>query len=95
MIDILALTIILGGVFFYMTGSIGLIRLPDLFSRLHALSKADNTGLALITLGIAMLEPDKILIFKLILVWLLMLAASAISSHLIAKHALSGGRQDD
>ncbi len=95
MIEILAILAILGGIFFFLTGSIGLIRLPDLFSRLHALSKADNIGLALVALGVAILEPEKILILKIIMIWLLVLAASAISSHMIAKHASQGGKQND
>ena len=39
MADILAAILILAGLFFYLAGSIGLLRLPDLYSRLHALTK--------------------------------------------------------
>lgn len=36
------------GTFFYLSGSVGLLRLPDSYSRLHALTKSDNLGLGLL-----------------------------------------------
>lgn len=95
MIDTLAILIIFSGLFFFFSGSIGLVRLPDLFSRLHALAKADNVGLALVTLGVIILEPDPLNDIKLVFIWLLVMASSAISSHLIARHALRENHDDD
>ena len=95
MIDILAVLAIFSGLFFFLSGSIGLLRLPDLFSRLHALAKADNVGLALVALGVIMLEPVLINDIKIVIIWLLVMAASAISSHLVARHALRENREND
>ena len=95
MIDILAILAIFSGLFFFLSGSIGLLRLPDLFSRLHALAKADNVGLALVALGAIILEPAVINDIKIVIIWLLVMAASAISSHLVARHALRESRKDD
>jgi multicomponent Na+:H+ antiporter subunit G len=95
MIDILAILIIFSGLFFFLTGSIGLVRLPDLFSRLHALAKADNVGLALVTLGVILLEPDPINDIKLVSIWILVMASSTVSSHLIARHALREKHDND
>ncbi len=95
MIDTLAILAIFSGLFFFLSGSIGLLRLPDLFSRLHALAKADNVGLALVALGVIMLEPVLINDIKIVIIWLLVMAASAISSHLVARHALRENRGDD
>ena len=94
MIDALAILAIFSGLFFFLSGSIGLLRLPDLFSRLHALAKADNVGLALVALGVIMLEPDPLNDIKIAVIWLLVMAASAISSHLVARHALRENRDD-
>mgnify|MGYP001820322775 FL=1 len=94
MIDALAIIVIFSGLFFFLSGSIGLLRLPDLFSRLHALAKADNVGLALVALGVIMLEPDPLNDLKVAAIWLLVMAASAISSHLVARHALRENRDD-
>lgn len=88
MLDVFAIVLIAVGLGFFTAGSIGLIRLPDLYSRLHALTKADNLGLGLLALGIALIDGTLVTALKLLLVWLLVLAASAASAHLIARHAL-------
>jgi multicomponent Na+:H+ antiporter subunit G len=87
MIDVLSSLLILAGLFFYLAGSIGLLRLPDLYSRLHALTKADNLGLGLLIAGLALQAQDVLIAFKLLLIWLAVLAASATSAHLIARQA--------
>jgi multicomponent Na+:H+ antiporter subunit G len=87
MISILSSILILAGVFFYLAGSIGLLRLPDLYTRLHALTKADNLGLGLLTAGLALHSQDLLMMLKLLLIWLAVLAASATSAHLIARQA--------
>ena len=87
MINILSSILILAGVFFYLAGSIGLLRLPDLYSRLHALTKADNLGLGLLMAGLALHSQDLFTMLKLLLIWLAVLAASATSAHLIARQA--------
>jgi multicomponent Na+:H+ antiporter subunit G len=87
MTDILSAVLMLAGLFFYLAGSIGLLRLPDLYSRLHALTKADNLGLGLLVAGLALHAADLLLTLKLLLVWLAVLAASATGAHLIARQA--------
>ena len=87
MINILSSILILAGVFFYLAGSIGLLRLPDLYSRLHALTKADNLGLGLLIAGLSLYSLDLLMMLKLLLIWLAVLAASATSAHLIARQA--------
>lgn len=87
MIEIIACTLIGSGLCFFVAGSIGLIRLPDVYSRLHALTKADNVGLGLLVLGLLLLAGDPLTAVKLMLVWILVLASSAASAHLIAQHA--------
>jgi multicomponent Na+:H+ antiporter subunit G len=87
MTDILASLLIMAGLFFFMAGSIGLLRFPDLYSRLHALTKADNLGLGLLIIGLALHLRDPLIALKLLLIWLAVLAASATSAHLIARHA--------
>ncbi len=88
MIEAGGLLLVFAGVAFFIAGSVGLLRLPDLLSRLHALSKADNLGLGLLTAGLALLHGGWLFSLKLALVWLLVLAGSAVSTHLIAKQAL-------
>ena len=82
--------LIAAGVLFYLVGSIGLLRLPDLYCRLHALTKADNLGLGLLVAGLALLSDDWTVALKLLLIWVLVLAASAAGAHLIAGQARRG-----
>ena len=87
MIEVIAIALISVGLMFFLAGSIGLLRLPDLYSRLHALTKADNVGLGMMILGIIILSGDLLTSLKLMLVWVLVLASSAASAHLIAQRA--------
>jgi multicomponent Na+:H+ antiporter subunit G len=87
-IELVAIGFVLSGLAFFAAGSIGLLRLPDLHSRLHALTKADNVGLGLLTIGLALLDGGALHAVKLLLVWVLVLAASATSAYLIARQAL-------
>ncbi len=79
--------LVISGLAFFIAGSVGMLRLPDLYSRLHALTKADNLGLGLLLLGLLLLTWDVFIAVKLVLIWMLMLASSAASSHLIAQRA--------
>jgi multicomponent Na+:H+ antiporter subunit G len=87
MIEVIASTLILGGLIFFLCGSIGLLRLPDLYSRLHALTKADNLGLGLLLSGMGLYQQDLLFALKLLLIWLAVLAASSASAYLIAQQA--------
>jgi multicomponent Na+:H+ antiporter subunit G len=90
----LSIGLTLSGLLFFAAGSIGLLRLRDPLSRLHALTKADNLGLLLVSLGLLAWNPDLIFGLKLALIWLLVLAAGATGTHLIAKRALRGDGED-
>ena len=88
MIEALSLALTGAGLFFFIAGSVGLLRLPDLYSRLHALTKVDNLGLGLLAGAVALVAGDLVITLKLLLIWLLVLVSSATSAHLIAQHAL-------
>ena len=76
-IDWLSSTLIGAGAVFFLAGSVGLLRFPDVFTRLHALTKADNLGLGLVMAGVALQASSWTLVVKLVLVWLLVLVSSA------------------
>jgi len=90
MIDVLGILLICAGTAFYFAGSIGLLRLPDFHSRLHALTKADNLGLGLLCAGLALIDGEPVTAVKLFLIWLLVLAASAAGAHMLARKHLRG-----
>jgi len=92
--DWLSASLIAFGLFFFLAGALGLLRLPDPLSRLHALTKADNLGLLLVVLGLLVRGLGLLPGLKLVLIWLLVLAAGATGSHLIAKRAVRGDGED-
>lgn len=92
--NIASAVLVLTGGFFFVAGTVGLLRLPDLFSRLHALTKADNLGLGLIMLGLMPFAPDLFYGAKMVLLWLLVMVSGATGAHLIAKRALRGDGED-
>ena len=83
--DGLTIITICAGAFFFLAGSVGLLRFPDTLSRLHALTKADNLGLGLIVLGLLLQAAGWIAALKLVAIWFLALLAGAIVTQLIAR----------
>jgi multicomponent Na+:H+ antiporter subunit G len=84
--------LLLGG-FFFFAGTVGLLRFPDALSRLHALTKADNLGLGLIVLGLAVRADSPMAAAKLFLIWILTLIGSATAAYLIAGRALEAAEE--
>ncbi|MBE0409840.1 MAG: monovalent cation/H(+) antiporter subunit G [Anaerolineales bacterium] len=82
---------IIAGLVFFSGGTIGLLRFPDVFTRLHALTKADNLGLGLIIIGLVIQSSSVTQILKLILIWMLVLIASSTVCYMIANNALQHG----
>ncbi len=74
------------GCIFFIAGTLGLLRFPDVFCRLHALTKSDNLGLGLISIGLLPQVNSVAMGLKILLVWGLLLLASATSCHLVARH---------
>jgi len=90
-IDLLSAVLLLGGAAFFFAGTLGMLRFPDVYSRLHALTKGDNVGLGLTVLGLAVRAESFAVVGKLVLIWMLVLLAGATASHLIARSSLRRG----
>ena len=89
--DVFTIIAMLAGLFFFVAGTVGLLRFPDTYTRLHALTKADNLGLGLVVIGLLPQVGSVLLGVKLVLIWFLVMLASAISSQLIARAIRRGG----
>ena len=85
LLDVFSIVAIAAGAFFFLAGTVGLLRFPDAFTRLHALTKADNLGLALVVIGLLPQMDGVLAALKLVLVWLLVMLSSAAVSQLIAR----------
>ena len=84
-IDLFGVLAIGAGVFFYLAGTVGLLRFPDALSRLHALTKADNLGLGLIVLGLLPRSTSPLAALKLVAIWALVQLAGATTAQLIGR----------
>lgn len=84
MVDLLSVVLIVLGCLYFGAGTLGLLRFPDLNSRLHALAKADNLGLGLVVAGLILQAGHPAVAVKLILVWAVALFAAATNGLLLA-----------
>jgi len=91
MTEILTSLLLTAGAVFFLAGTVGLLRFPDVYTRLHALTKADNVGLGLMVAGLALQAESWAVVGKLLLIWLLVLLAGASVAHLVAAAARQRG----
>ena len=86
--DVLSIVFSLAGAFFFLAGTVGLLRFPDTCTRLHAITKADNLGLGLLVVALALQAGSWLVAGKLVLIWLLALLASTNGCFLLGRWAL-------
>ena len=92
LLDLFSIAAISVGAFFFLAGTVGLLRFPDSLTRLHALTKADNLGLGLVALGLLPRAESTLSALKLIVIWALVLLSGASTAQLIGR-ALRRGRK--
>jgi len=88
LIDLLSWLALLGGVAFALIGSVGLLRMPDFYTRLHAAGITDTLGAGLILLGLALQAGWTLVSVKLLLILLFMWFTSPIATHALSRAAL-------
>lgn len=84
---------LLAGGFFCMVGGIGLIRMPDFYTRMHATSVTETLGAGLILLGLIIQAGVSLIAAKLVMIALLIFLTSPTATHALAKAALIRGLQ--
>jgi len=83
--NILAMILMGSGFFFLAVSAIGLIRMPDVYNRMHALGKCDTLGNWLIILGLILVIGDLTSIGKMALIIVLVATINPVMTHLLAK----------
>ena len=68
--------------------TIGVLRFPDLLTRLHALTNADNVGLALCVIGLSLIGGDPAAAAIMLIVWSCVMFSGASAAHLVARRHL-------
>lgn len=90
-LDILSVVFLISGTFFLIVGSIGVIRLPDFYSRTHATGKSDTLGLLLVLTGLALYEWEILESIKLLLIAVFVGIANPTAMHALARAAYQLG----
>jgi multicomponent Na+:H+ antiporter subunit G len=87
----LSWALILAGGFFTVVGAVGLVRMPDLYTRMHAASVTDTLGGGLLLLGFMLQAGVSIVLLKLVFLFLLLFFISPVATHAVANAALQYG----
>jgi multicomponent Na+:H+ antiporter subunit G len=90
-IDILSWVFLIGGSVFTLIGIFGMLRLPDMFTRMHAASIIDTMGIFLILLGLALQAGWTLVTIKLFFIAVFVFFTSPTATHALAQAALWGG----
>ncbi len=91
----IASALLLIGSAFCALAALGLLRLPDLYTRLHAASKAGTLGAGLILLGVGLASGDVSIAVRCVLGVLFVVLTTPVSAHLLARAALQSGLSPD
>lgn len=89
--EIIAAILLAASLFFFLASAIGLLRLPDFYTRLHASGNSETLGLMLACLGLVVYEGPTLLSVKMVIVFLLVFLANPIGTHILGKAALKSG----
>lgn len=79
------------GAFFVVVGGIGVLRMPDLYTRMHAVSVTETLGTILVLLALMLMSGWSLATFKIFAILLFLLFTAPVSSYALANTALLGG----
>lgn len=86
--EIISSALILAGVFFMLVASIGLLRLPDFYTRMSAITKGATLGMGLIVVGIGVYFNNPETMFKILGILFFTLITSPVAAHAITRTAI-------
>ena len=92
-VDLVSWALILGGSVFAIIGGVGMIRLPDVYARMHGASLTDTLGAGLIVAGLAVQAGFTLVTVKLILIMIFLIFTSPTSTYALANAAFTRGLQ--
>jgi len=91
LLDVLAWIALVAGGFFVIVGAVGLHRMPDVFTRMHAASLIDTLGIGLLGLGMLLQTDDWMVAVRIGIIVFVTMVASAVAAHALARAALHDG----
>ena len=87
-VEILSWILLLGGAVFLLIGAIGVLRFPDFYTRLHAVSVCDTLGAGLVLVGLMLQGGLSLVTVKLLLIFYFMMFSGPTAVHALAQAAL-------
>ncbi|CAK1828043.1 multisubunit sodium/proton antiporter MrpG subunit [Vibrio crassostreae] len=91
--DIIVGVLLCLGTLFTLIASLGILRMPDLYTRMHSATKAGTVGLASLLLAVAIAIPDITVISRVIGTMLFILITAPVAAHLLGKATQESGYQ--
>jgi len=92
-VDLVSWLLILGGSAFAIIGGVGLIRLPDVYARMHGAGLTDTLGAGLILAGLGVQAGFTLVTVKMILIMIFLIFTSPMSTYAVANAAFTRGLQ--
>jgi len=89
--NLLAIVFLAGGLFFFLSATVGLLRFPDFYTRLHATGKGDTLAVLLSLIGLAIYEGFSLVSLKIIFIAVFMFLAQPTATHAISRAGLKSG----
>jgi monovalent cation/proton antiporter MnhG/PhaG subunit len=90
-VTIVLAVLLAAGLFFHVVAALGVLRMPDFYTRLHAVSEAETLGMVLVVVGLAVWAGPGLTAVKLLLVAVFLLLANPTSTHALGRAALRIG----
>ena len=91
MVEVIGGVLMVAGAFFALVGGIGLIRLPDFYTRMHAAGITDTLGAGLVLIGLMFSGGLSLATVKLVMILTVLLLTSPTAGHAVARAALVNG----
>ena len=89
-LNFISLAFIIAGAFFMLSGSLGILRMPDFFTRIHPSGVIDSFGAPLILIGVAVHFGFSLISGKIILLVLFLLITNPTATHVLSQSAIVG-----
>jgi multicomponent Na+:H+ antiporter subunit G len=90
-LEIISWVFLISGSFFAIVGGIGIVRMPEFYSRLHGGGVTDTLGAGLILVGLCFQISNGFILAKLLMILFFLMVSSPSSCHALARSALSQG----
>ncbi len=84
--SVIGTAFLVGGIFFFTAGTVGLLRFPDALTRMHATTKCDTLGAGLVLVGLTFFEGGSMyLVLKVILLIIFLWVTTPAAAHYMAR----------